>query len=365
MFFQLLRFAWLFVLDLAAASRLTDSEKDLEIMILRQQLRIVERKQQRGPQILRWQKVALVALVVRWKGKATKTHRQLKHSLLLFKPETLLGWHRALARRKWTFQRGRQVGRPAIDSEVEQWIVRMAQENSTLGYDKLEGELRKLGFEVSATPIRTVLLAHGIPPAPERQRHGSSWRTFLKHYQEPMLACDFFTIETAFLKTVHVAFFIHLSTRRVYLAGCTTQPDAAWVTQQARQLVWELDESGLLIRYLIHDHDTKFTRAFDTVFAAQGVEIIHTPLQAPNANAFAERWVRTVREECLDRLLVWNQRHLRRVLIEYIPYYNQRRPHQSLAQQSPIARPVPCRDGSIHYQPILGGILRDYYRQAA
>jgi putative transposase len=241
----------------------------------------------RGPQIPRWQMVALVALVMRWKGKATKAQRQLKHSLLLFKPETLLDWHRELVRRKWTYTRERQAGRPPLDREVEQWIVRIAQENPILGYDKLEGELRKLGFAVSATTIRTVMLAHGVPPAPERRRRGSSWRTFLKHYQEQILACDFLTIETAFLNIVYVLFFIHLSTRRVYLAGCTAQPDSAWVTQQARQLLWDLDEFDLPIHYLIHDHDTKFTHSFDTVFAAQGVEIIHTPIQAPNANPFA------------------------------------------------------------------------------
>jgi putative transposase len=243
--------------------------------------------------------------------------------------------------------------------------MRIAQENPTLGYDKLEGELRKLGFEVSATTIRSIMLAHGIPPAPERRRRGTSWRTFLKHYHEQMLACDFFMVEPAFLKTVYVLFFIHLSTRRVYLAGCTTQPNSAWVTQQARQLLWELDDSTQPIRYPIHDHDTKFPRSFDSVFAAQRVEIIHTPIHAPNANAFAERWVRTAGEECLDRLLLWNEWHLRRVLVEYIPYYNHRRPHQGLGQQSPIVRPVPCGDGSIHFRPILGGILRDYYRQAA
>ncbi len=134
MFFQLVLFGWFFVLDLAAVSRLTDSEKDLEIMVLRQQLRIVERKQQRGPQIPRWQKVALVALVIRWKGKATKTHRQLKDSLVLFKPETLLDWHRALVRREWTFKRERQSGRLPLDTEVEQWIVRIAHENPRTGY---------------------------------------------------------------------------------------------------------------------------------------------------------------------------------------------------------------------------------------
>jgi putative transposase len=336
MFFRVMLFGWQFVLDLVTVLGMTDDEKDVEIMLLRQQLRIVERKQARGPQIPRWQKVPLAALTVRMKDKASNAREALAESIRLFKPDTVIGWHRALVRRKWTFKQGRKPGRPPIDREQEAWILQVARDNPTLGYDKLEGELRKLGIEVGATTIRTVLLRHGVPPAPERSRQGSSWRTFLNHYKEQFLACDFFTVETLTLQTLYVLFFIEHGTRQVYFAGCTAHPNQNWVTQQARHMTWELEERDPPMKYLICDHDTKFTQSFDTVFEATGIEIVTIPYQAPNANAVAERWVRTVREECLDRLIILNERHLRRVLQEYVTYYNERRPHQSLAQDSPL-----------------------------
>jgi putative transposase len=264
-----------------------------------------------------------------------------------------------------TFRQGKKPGRPPIDSELEGWILQVARDNLGLGFEKLEGELRKLGLEVSATTIRTVLQRHGVPPAPERSREGSSWRTFLGHYKEHFLACDFFTIETLTLQTLYALFFIEHSTRRVYVAGCTAHPDRAWVTQQARQITWELANRDPAIRYLIHDHDTKFTQSFDTVFEAEGIEIVNIPYRAPNANAIAERWVRSVREECLDHLIILNERHLRRVLKEYVIYYNERRPHQGLDQDSPLGLEPATLEGPIRYRNVLGGIIRDYYREAA
>jgi hypothetical protein len=180
-----------------------------------------------------------------------------------------------------------------------------------------------------------------------------------------MLACDFFRIETVFLKTVYVLFFLEVSMRQVYFAGCTSQPDSAWITQQARQLVWTLQETNSPKHFLIHDRDTKFTASFETVFATEGIETVLTPYRAPNANTFAERWVRFVRNECLDRLLIVNQAHLRRVLREYIDYYNSRRPHQGLDQQAPIPFPWGPATGPVTGRDVLGGILRDYYREAA
>ena len=235
----------------------------------------------------------------------------------------------------------------------------------TLGYDKLEGELRKVGVDVSATTIRTVLLRHGVPPSSERSRQGSSWRTFLSHYKGQFLACDFFTVEALTLQTSYVLFFIEHGTRQVHFAGCTAHPNQNWVTQQARQMTWELDGRELSTKYLIRDHDTKFTRAFDTVVEATGIEIVNIPYQAPNANAIAERWVRSAREECLDHLIIFNGRHLRRVLQEYVTYYNERRPHQSLAQDSPLGLESRFVQGPIRYRNVLGGIIRDYYREAA
>jgi putative transposase len=364
MFFRIVLFIWEFVLDVTAVSRLTEDEKDLEILLLRQQLRIVERKQERGPQIPRWQKVPLAVVAFRLKQKASHSRQALEDSIRLFKPATVIGWHRAAVRRKWTYQQKGRPGRPPIDAELEQWILRVARDNPGLGYDKLKGELRKLGWRASPTTIRTVLLRHGIPPAPERSRQGSSWRTFLNHYKEQFLACDFLTVETLTLQTLYVLFFVEHATRQVYLAGCTAHPEAGWVTQQARQMTWELRDRAVPMRYLIHDHDTKFTGMFDTVFESEGIEIVDIPYEAPNANAYAERWVRSVRQECLDKLIVLNERHLRRVLTEYLGYYNTRRPHQGVDQDSPLGLTM-STEGPIRYRNVLGGIIRDYYREAA
>jgi putative transposase len=220
----------------------------------------------------------------------------------------------------------------------------------------------KLGFVVDPTTVKNVLRRHRLMPAPHRGR--SSWRTFLRHYRQRMLACDFFTVETLHLHTLYVLFFIELGSRRVHLAGCTTNPDTAWVTQLARQLVWELGESSTPMRFLIHDRDSKFTANFDQVFVSGGIEIVRTPFRAPRANAVAECWGRSVRQECLDHLLILNQRHLIRVLKEYIDYYNVSRPHQGLDQQAPIPTPR-SPQGVIRCRDVLAGILHDYYREAA
>jgi putative transposase len=355
---------WEFVLDVVALSRMAESEKDLAILLLRQQLRSAERQQARGPQIPRWQKVPLAALAVRLKQTAQRARTALADSVRLFRPATLISWHQAIVRRKWTFQRPAQPGRPPLDAELEDWIIRSSRENPGLGYDKLIGELRKVGFKVSATTLRSVLQRHGIPPAPERAGSSSSWRTFLQHYKDQFLACDFFTVETLGLTTLYVLFFIEHGTRRVYVAGCTAQPTEAWVVQQARQIPWALEERAPSIRYLIHDHDTKFTARFDWVFESTGVEMVSIPFAAPNANAFAERWVRSIREECLDRVMILDEHHLWRVLSEYAAYYNARRPHQGIEQDSPLGLVV-SMEGSIRHRNVLGGIIRDYYREAA
>jgi len=183
----------------------------------------------------------------------------------------------------------------------------------------------------------------------------------MKHYKEQIVACDFFTIETLWLKTLYVFFFIELGSRRVCLAGITANPNSVWVTQQARQFVWKFDEDNTNLRFLIRDRDSKFTDVFDNVFKSAGFHVIHTPLRAPNANAYAELWIRTVREECLDHLLIMNQAHLEQVLDSYIDYYETSRPHQGLDQQTPIpSEPVPY-SGQVRKRDVLGGIINDYY----
>ena len=219
MVFRVILFLWEFLMDVLAVSWLSDEEKELELLLLRQQLRIVERKQERGPQIPRWQKVPLARLAVRLKKRARNGRAALESSVRLFRPATVIGWHQAIVRRKWTYQQGRKPGRPPIDVELESWILQVAKDNPGLGYEKLAGELRKLGFQVSKTTVSIVLERHGIPPAPERGRQGSSWRVFLNHYKDQFLACDFFTVETLTLPTLYVLFFLEHGTRRVHLAG--------------------------------------------------------------------------------------------------------------------------------------------------
>ena len=218
---------------------------------------------------------------------------------------------------------------------------------------------------MSRNTIKNVLKRNGLPPAPQRPSEGISWQTCLSHYQEQLLAGDFFTVEIIRLKTIYVLFFIELASRRVHVAGCTAQPDSDWVTQQARQIMWRLEPRTASIRYLIHDRDGKFSAAFDTVFASEGIVIILTPYQAPNANAYAERWIRSVREECLDQLLILNETHLRQVKEEYTAYYNSSRPQQGLKQYAPVSLDPPDTTKPIRYRKGLGGIIHDYYRAAA
>ena len=305
----------------------------------------------------------LVAFTTRLKQVSGRSTRPLGQIVRLFKPETVLRWHRDLVARKWTFKRQNRGGRPRTDPALEQLIVRLARENARWGYAKIRGELLKLSHRVGETTIAAILQHHGILPTP--QRAGSSgWRQLIRHYKAQILACDLFTVETLFLQTLYVFFFIELGSRQVHFAGCTRHPDAHWMTQQARQMVWHLEDHAPAIKFLIHDNDGTFAPAFDSVFQAEGVHVIHTPFRAPNANAYAERWVRTVRHECLNKLFILNEAHLRRVLREYIQYYNTARPHQGLDQHVPIPDPAPRRTGVVYCRPVLGGIIHDYYRAA-
>ncbi len=366
MLFFVLAQVFSLLLDLIGLRCRPDHDKDVEILLLRQQLRILQRKQPRAPHLSRWEKLTLVVLVSKLTGLTTSAQTRLSQVILLFKPDTLVKWHRELIRRKWTFKKNQAIGRPPISPELETLLLRLARENPTWGYGKLEGELGKLGYDVGRSTIRDVLKRKHVPPAPKRGKHGSSWRRFLAHYKDEMVACDFFTVETAWLKTLYVLFFIELGSRRVHLAGCTAKPTRAWLTQQARHFSWKLQNGTVPTRFLIHDRDTKFPAAFDAVFMSEGVTTIRTPVRAPNANAFAERWVRSVREECLDRIVILGEQHLHRVLTTYVDYYNHARPHQGLDQErpAPLVRST-ARDGPIERRDMLGGLLHDYYRHAA
>ena len=339
--------------------------KDLEILALRHQLAILQRQHGRPVRVTWWEKLPLALIVATLKGVAHGPTFPWRPAVVLVTPETVLRWHRELVRRKWTWPAPRVRRRPPVDHETVALILRLAQENPRWGYGKIHGELGKLGYTVGRSTVRDVLKRHRVPPAPERSRRGTTWRQFLAQQCSQMLACDFFTVETLGLRTLYVLFFIELETRRVHLAGCTAHPTTAWVTQQARNLSWTLQDHDRPFRVLIHDRDATFGSVFDTVFAAEGLEIVRTPYRTPQANAVAERWVRSVREECLDHLLILSERHLERVLRAYLAYYNERRPHQGLDQQCPRGFPLSDHCGRVVRRDVLGGLIHDYGRQAA
>jgi putative transposase len=339
----------------------SEHAKDVEIAVLRHQLRVL-RRQVKRPEFHPADRALLAVL--------SSALPRRRWSIFLVTPDTIMRWHRRLVTRKWT-QPYSRCGRPALDDQLVALILRLAQENPRCGYQRIQGELKKLGIRVSATTIRAVLLGNGLRPAPRRA--SVTWRAFLRAQAAGIIATDFFTVETVRLKTLYVLFFIELHTRQVRVAGVTDHPNGAWVVQRARELSIEMErpEGTTAPRFLLRDRDAKFTRAFDDVFAADGVQIIKTPIQAPNANAFAERWVRTVRQECLDWVLIWGRRHLERVLDEYVRHYNDERPHRGLALRPP--RGIEVRAGpdavtvaaGVRRRDRLGGLVHEYYQVAA
>jgi putative transposase len=251
---------------------------------------------------------------------------------------------------------------------VQTVIVRLATENPRwVGLPAHPRELLRLGYRVSASSIARVLRANGLQPAPRPA--STTWRSFLRRQAAGIVVCDFLTVDTVFLQRLYVLFFIHMHTRRVHLAGITANPTGAWVAQQARNLAVTLDEEATAVRFLIRDRDSKFTRAFDDIWRAVGTEVLRTPIQAPNANAVAERWVGTVRRECLDHLLITGRRHLLRVLHSYVRHYNRHRPHRSLDLSAPErsarhGRAGPPAAKQILRRDLLGGLIHEYERAA-
>ena len=329
-------------------------DREVEILVLRHEVKVLKRKAGR-PKLRRRDRLFLAA--------AARLLPKERWSCFIVTPATLLAWHRQLVKRKWSYRRTR-TGRPPLDTKICQLIVRMAKDNPRWGYVRIQGELRKLGIRVGATTIRTILRRAGLGPAPRRD--GPSWSEFLRAQAQGMLACDFFTVETAWLRTLYVLFFIELGSRRVHLAGVTANPDCAWVAQQGRNLA--VEERLENVRFLVHDRDAKFSGPFDQLMRCQGVKVIKTPFRAPKANAVAERWVRTVRNECLDHVLVFGRRHLEHVLRDYAAHYNAERPHRSLELAAPAGSPqmrASPPSSEIRRRDVLGGLIHEYYAAAA
>ncbi len=282
---------------------------------------------------------------------------------LIVTPGTILRWHRDIVRRRWT-RRSRQgrSGRPPTGRNVRSVVLRLARENESWGYRRIHGELAGLGVTVAPSTVWQILKRAGIDPA--RRRDGPGWPEFLRSQAQGILALDFFTTDLLNGAKVYVLAVIAHGTRRVRVLGATEHPVQAWVVQQARNLLMDLEDAGTRVKYVLHDRDASFTAAFDAVFRAAGVRVIRSAVQAPRMNSVMERWIGSCRRELLDRTLVWNQRHLMTVLREYEDFYNTHRPHRTLKQTAPL-RPMP--DGvtdldhfRVQRRDRAGGVIHEY-----
>ena len=337
-----------------------DRAKELEILVLRHELSILRRQVSR-PRFEPHDRLLLAAF--------SRMLPRRSWTAFSVRPETLLAWHRRLVARRWTYPH-RRPGRPPVSRDVRELVLRLARENSSWGYLRIAGELRKLGIAVSASSVRNILTSAGLPPAPRRD--AQSWRSFLRAHSESILACDFFTVDTVWLHRFYVLAFISISSRRVEYLAITSNPDTAWMLQQARNLLMKLDDRNGPVRFLIHDRDAKFPRAFDALLESDRIKVIRTPVQAPNANAHMERWVGTVRRECLDRLLIVGRRQLEHILRVYVRHYNRQRPHRALDLKPPDSRiHSPTATAATQHalqvcrRDLLGGLIHEYERAAA
>jgi putative transposase len=340
---------WLVLLGRSPAS------KNAELLVLRHEVAVLRRTNPRPR--LDWADRAVLAALIRLLPPRLRMHR-------LVTPGTVLRWHRRLVTRKWTYPN--RTGRPPVSAEIAALIERLATENPSWGYKRIQGELLKLGHRVGAFTIRRVLKALKIPPAPKRHTD-TTWRQFLRAQAATMLAADFFHVDCAMtLQRLYYLFVIEVGSRYVHILGVTAYPDGPWTTQQIRNLLMDLGDHAADFRFLVRDRAGQFTASFDALLADAGIEAVKIPPRSPRANAYAERFVLTARTEVTDRMLILGQRHLRTILAQYEAHYNGRRPHRS-RQLRPPRPDHPVADLSqerIKRRPILGGLISEYERAA-
>jgi putative transposase len=336
---------WLWLFGRSSAS------KNVELLVLRHEVAVLRRANPKPR--LDWADRAVLAALIRLLPRNLRAHR-------LVTPGTVLRWHRCLMAKKWTYLP--RTGRPPVSAETAKLIERLARENRSWGYQRIQGELLKLGHRVGASSIRRVLKALRIPPAPQRQTD-STWRQFLRTQAATMLACDFFHVDCVVtLQRLYCLFVMEVSSRYVHVVGVTANPDGPWTVQQIRNLVMDLGDRVTQFRFLVRDRAGQFTASFDAVLSDAGITAVKIPSRSPRANAYAERFVLTVRTEVTDRMLIFGERHLRAVLTEYARHYNRRRPHRALHLQPPqLDHPVTHMSTKrIKRRSVLGGLINEY-----
>ena len=355
-----LRFVFLLTTRAASWLRLSRREetwKTAEILILRHQLTVLQRRQPRRPN-LTWADRALLATLLSVIPKARRQGLRL-----LINPDTILRWHRDIVRRRWAARSAcGRTGRPATRRNIRALVRRLARENPHWGYRRIHGELAGLGVKVAASTVWEILKASGIDPG--RRQTGPTWSQFLRSQAEAILACDFFTVDLLDGTQAYVLAVIEHATRRIRIIGITLHPTGEWTTQQARNLVMDLGDQAHRARFMIRDRGSNFTTAFDAVLADAGIRTVLCNIRTPRMNAIAERWIGGCRRELMDRTLVWNQAHLRQVLRQYETHHNQHRPHRSLygaAPLKPLPEPVNLDLYRIRRQDRVGGLINEYH----
>ena len=354
-----LRFVFLLITQSASWLRLSRREqawKTAEILFLRHQIAVLQRQQPRRPN-LGWADRALIATLL---SVIPKTCR---HGLrLLVTPDTILRWHRDIIRRRWAARSMRgKTGRPATRRNTRALVLRLARKNPDWGYRRIHGELADLGVTVAASTVWEILKNAGIDPAPRRT--GPAWSLFLRSQAEAILACDFFTAGLPGGTRAYVLAVVEHASRRIRILGVTLHPTGEWTSQQARNLLMDLGEQAQRVKFMIRDRGSNFTAAFDAVLADAGIRTVLCNIQTPRMNAIAERWIGGCRRELLDRTIIWNQAHLRRILRQYETHHNQHWPHRSLnsaAPLKPLPEPVDLEQYCVRRHARVSGMINEY-----